>query len=578
MKIYPSFHDVVETEKIKPKDIPLSYLATDASETEIVITKEPIASQGEKIISAMPYEEFDSPDAYLFDENGERVDAGISMQRIGDKYYFIPQNAIEFVPDRFSFSVLIKKDMTYLNDRHYNIKVGCVDGELNLSERLISIFGDAPRRGISPLNVSINNQDVSAYSLINSSFEENDFVFIESDDGIHYADTDMKIEFDDILDHHTNIWLSVKSFGEMIEEGETDTFQFGIPTLYDNGTYQIPGYNKVFNLALSHEVFPESEYEYINMFEGDCPILLLEKPNKGYIIVSEQSFFDDVARNAKLIYEILVSNFLTGYYRSPEKNIWITDAPVDYIALKESKYGFNHERVTLDEMLENENYRIGNEYSLIEVKVSDPNVVFQGITGENELLFRKLNNTDPKKQEGMVSVYTTKQTVMHYKKQSINRVESDLIIEPLYEETGNYLVVHPYKSTSLKIHSKEKQIIRIPEENTDFFLVCKDSIFKLIPKDFYDEQVDGLKMAVIKIVVKAVTKNYDMRILGGGLPEEMEPDYNLLDIGHIKGRPYRIGSALIIVLPKRLEPYKELIKEEVSKHIASGDYPVILFE
>lgn len=577
MKIYPSFHNIRETDKVQPKDIPLSYISNDSVETEIVVSKEPIASQGNKSSSAMPYEIFDSADTYLFDESGNRVEVATMMQRLGDEYYFVPQNAIEFSPTRFSFSVLVKKDMTFLNDKEYNIKVGCVDGVSKLSERLISIFGDAPRRGLSPLNVSINNQDVSSYSLIDTSFAENDMVFIESDDGVHIGNTSDRIDFDSILDSHTNIWLSVKDFGGMIEEAETDEFELGSATVYNETRYKIPGYNKRFNMDLTNSDFVD--YRYIELFRGDCPILLLEKANKGYILVAHESLFADVPQNVRLIYELILGIFLSSYYRSPERNIWITDATVDYIALKESQYGLNHEKVTLDEMLYNTDYDMGKEYSLLEIWTSSNDVIFQGLTKEGVILFMKTGmSPDPKKEEDYISTYTTKQTVMLYKKQSVNKVETDLSVTPVFTETGYYISVQPYRSTSLKIYSKEEQILRVPEDHTAYTLVCKDSIFKLIPDGAHDPLVDGLKMATVRVIQNRVTKNYDMRVLGGGLPEDQDPNFNLLDIGHIDGRPYRIGSSMIITLPKRLEPYREIIEATVNRHVTSGDYPIILFE
>ncbi|MCY7866127.1 hypothetical protein P8918_13445 [Bacillus spizizenii] len=577
MKIYPSFHNVRETDKVKPKDIPLSYLSTDSVETEVVVAKEPAVSNGNKSSSAMPYEVFDSADTYLFNEHGERVDVATMMQRIGDDYCFVPQNATEFSPTRFSFSVLVKKDMTFLNNKNYNIKIGCVDSGMELSSKLISIFGDAPRRGLSPLNVSINNQDVSVESLINSSFEENDMVFIESDNGFCYGDSEMEIDFDAILDSHTDIWLSVKSFGSMIEDTDASEFTLGSGTVYKNYQYKIPGYNKRFNMELENEAF--KGYRFINLFDGECPILVLEKENKGYILVAEESFFKNVAENVKLIYEMIVGTFMTTYYRSPEKNIWITDTAVDHIALKESRYGLNHEKVTLDDVLYNTNYDIGNEYGLVEVWTSSQDVIFQGVGKDKSILFMKTGlSPDPKKTEGYVSTYTTKQTVMQYKKETINKVESDLIVTPIYQETGNYISVQPYRSTTLKIYSKEEQILRVPEEHNSYVLSCKDSIFKLIPENFYNPLTDGLKMATVKVIKNVVTKNYDVRILGGGLPEGEAPNFNLLDIGHIDGRPYRIGSTMVITLPKRLEPYKSIITEAVNRHSTSGDYPIILFE
>jgi hypothetical protein len=69
-----------------------------------------------------------------------------------------------------------------------------------------------------------------------------------------------------------------------------------------------------------------------------------------------------------------------------------------------------------------------------------------------------------------------------------------------------------------------------------------------------------------------------MRQLGGGLRKDAKDDYDLLDIGHINGRPYRQGNTLIITMPKKYEPYKDRILEALEKYKVGEDYPVIFFE
>ncbi len=591
MRIYPSFHNVRETDRVQPKDLPLSYLSVDSEETEIKVVKDRKASGGNTSTPVMPYEVFDTADPYLFDENGYRVEVADLMQRDGDKYYFLPKNAVEFDPLRFSFNVLVKKEMKYENNKHYNLRVSCVDKDMKLAQKLIAIFGDASRRGLSPLNISVNNQDVSVESLINSSFADNDFVFIESDDGVHYFDSDEPIDFESILNSHTNIWLSVKSFGDLIKDKADNQFTVRTPTIYSTKKYSITGYSKYFDfentldefgnetVVVENPSFPKSQYTYINLFEDECGVMLLESKQKGFILIAEESFFENLSSNSKLVYEILMQVFLQSYYRTPEKNIWITDSAVDFIALQEIKHGLKHEKVRLDELLYNGHYDIGDQYKLIEVTTSNPNVMFQGIGSEQTLLFFKYNlPTDPKKEEDHISVYTTRQTVIQYKKQSINKVENELIVQPIYQDTGNFIVIKPYKSSMLRIHTDMEQVLRVPESHTSFTLSCRDNIFKLMPDNQYNPNTDGLKMANVKVIKNVVTKNYDMRILGGGLPEDYEPNFNLLDIGHIEGRPYRIGSTMIITLPKRLEQYKEIIENAIKRHATSGDYPIILFE
>ena len=69
-----------------------------------------------------------------------------------------------------------------------------------------------------------------------------------------------------------------------------------------------------------------------------------------------------------------------------------------------------------------------------------------------------------------------------------------------------------------------------------------------------------------------------MRRRGGGLPENAEDDFNMLDIGHLYGLAYRKAGTVVITLPTKLKPYEDLIKKVVSKHIVAEKYPVIIFE
>jgi len=70
----------------------------------------------------------------------------------------------------------------------------------------------------------------------------------------------------------------------------------------------------------------------------------------------------------------------------------------------------------------------------------------------------------------------------------------------------------------------------------------------------------------------------DTRIMGGGLPDGQPDDYDMLDIGHVNGRPYRLGSAFIIRVPKKISNYESRIRTELDKHISAGDEYVLVFE
>ena len=99
--------------------------------------------------------------------------------------------------------------------------------------------------------------------------------------------------------------------------------------------------------------------------------------------------------------------------------------------------------------------------------------------------------------------------------------------------------------------------------------------FKLKLQNLYAVE-DGPYFATINI-----TRNYDIdyvdiRQLGGG--DKSKTNYEMIDTGNIKGRPYRIGNIMLIRLPKRFENIDSDVKSELNKHIASGDYPIIIYE
>ena len=71
---------------------------------------------------------------------------------------------------------------------------------------------------------------------------------------------------------------------------------------------------------------------------------------------------------------------------------------------------------------------------------------------------------------------------------------------------------------------------------------------------------------------------YDMRQLGGGLSEEEEDDFELVDIGHINGRPYRIAGTLVLTMPTKYKPYEEYIQKALDKYRTAEDYIAVFFE
>lgn len=588
MKIYPSYHEIREAAQIRTKDIPLAFVDTQAAQLSVDVRLEPAlaASYGER--SVQPYEEFVRPDPFLFSESGAVIE-DFALKRRGNRYVFEPQNMVEFSPLRFSFHALVKKNMTYQSDAMYNLRVAVHESgeDLALSKKLIAIFGDAPRRGICPGNISVNRQDMTPESLINTTTEDNDFIFIESCDGVHIEQEGVSVplDMDALLALNVNVWLSVESFDTLLGTLENcGPFEMKNPVLYTTKTYEIAGYSYYFDSNQEHPAYPKSAYAYTTPFSGASAALILEKTNGGFVVITHTKLFSNLTQeNAKIVYELMLQVYLRSYYKTPEKDSWITDECVDYMAHQAMRYNLRHAPLNLGALLKNPNCEIGGAYTLVEIKTSDENVRFISMNANGDLFFLKTGaQPDPIKEEGAVSYYTTKHTVVHYRHYALRKLETGLRVDTAVEDGGIFVIVRPCSSTANRVHTLFDQTFRLEDPAQTYILCCKegrtqtDSEFVLLPEEAYTG-AEGVKAATVRIVRNEKPQIFDLRIKGGGLPVSIDPDYNMLDIGHYKGRPYRLGSTLIIELPQRLKAHEEKIRGAVEQHASSGDYPVFIY-
>ena len=174
-------------------------------------------------------------------------------------------------------------------------------------------------------------------------------------------------------------------------------------------------------------------------------------------------------------------------------------------------------------------------------------------------------------------------------------IESDITNKVFVIEKDNSLIVklYPFKSSKYNIHlTVDKQveiqniktdvngITRIINETYTIYYTPETDNISYCFKDNYDEDdIHNIKLLDIYIY-QDVNNVYltDMRQLGGGLKNDTKPDYDLLDIGHVDGRPYRKANTLIITMPKKYEPFKEQILAAVDKYKVGEDYSIVFFE
>lgn len=581
------------------KEIPLAFVNTDDSEYSVDVKLNPEFAQ-DKMTQVKPYDVFTDDNPYFFDKNGNIL-TNISLKRRNSQYIYEPKSMTEYdlnvETSRFGCTALIKRNMTYSNTNKYNIKIGIAEegSGLDFANQLISIFGDANKRGKCPANITINDGNMIPQSLIANMLEENDFFIAHSTDGTHIVKdgSSAKLDIDGMLEKHVNVWLSVDEFGDVLQKVEADanTDQylaryFAEPQLYINQEYSIDtSYTYRFDTSVTHPNFPNDTYKYTYLHPA---VLLLEKADCGFVIVTPAALlndFNNMKRNIALIYEILMNVYMQSYYESAEETSWITDEPVDYIYGQENKSNARHKRINLTKMLADSG--ADEDYMLVKVDTTNPYVLFGGLTADKDMLFYKVaNKTDIPKNAGEVSYLTTKQTVVNYSPEDIYTAESKAKIDYEVVDSNVTITLHPFHSSAHKINFTKDSTLKLESKKQIYCLCTLESspqiqnIIKLVDKNSYEQQPElyGQCIATVKVITKPSVKTYDIRINGGGLPEDQPDDYNMVDIGHMDGRPYRVGSTMIIRLPKALKSHEDKITDAVNKHIAAGVYPVLIFE
>ena len=588
MIINPAKHEIVHTDKINLKEIPLAYIDTEENvyNADIKIEEDFLVKEKERI---MPYQEFKYSDPFLFDSSN-RLLTNIDLKKAGELYRYEPEGMSRFTPQSFKTKVTIKKRETFYNNKMYNLLIAVSENDtlLSFSRKMITFFGDASRRGLCPSNIIVNSGSMLPESLISNDIANSDFIIIESPNGMvsKIADKFAIIDVDGLLDNHTNIWLAIDNFEDMyISEDCTEERSVmhleHDPMLYSNNTYSISSNKRyMFDTYKEHSFYSKKKYTY-DLFHPS--VLILEKKNKGYIIITPKQIFDNVESNSKFIYEILMYVYLKSYEDTYWENSWITESPVDYLMMNAGTYKQNHKKINLASMLKKKNIT-GNEYDIANIEIDSDNVIFANMADLCLKYVKIGENTDVPKKEGQVSYLTSSGQVINYDEEEIWQVKNPITITSSSDYNIVSITVFPFANSYYRIYTTEKNTITI-EDNRLEYAVCASvtvpgiqSKISLVPLELYDKEEDGILIARVKVNITQQTKIYDTRVKGGGIPLKEENDYEMMDIGNPKGRPYRIGSSLIITLPKKAKPFHDHIKKEVEKHIAAGDYPIFLYK
>ena len=322
-----------------------------------------------------------------------------------------------------------------------------------------------------------------------------------------------------------------------------------------------------------------------NLFiEDTMPIALIHKPDAGYIILSNESIIRNSQDCKDLIYNIVMHVYLNGYFETKKRTAWICDYPVESFIKYGHRLNERHSRLNLIKLLSEDGYNLGIAYEELFEPITSGNVVNDTPAYSKELRFRTKAYTCPVRSTKEKSIYTVNGTIMNYDANSgVIYILEDMPEISNISETDRYgISIKPYRSslnnisilyTTNLFNDAAGEPFLLNAYYTVYYDVIEKRILAIKKDNFSSEE----KIPLANIILDADTSIEigDIRQLGGG--EISSSNYEMIDSGNIYGRPIRIGSTFIIKLPERFKEYRSILEKELKKHIASGDYPILVF-
>lgn len=593
MKLYPGNHDIYSVTKTDSnEEVVLGYVDSEYLEEtiEINVSDDFNSSYSKELL---PYNTIDNLEMTFYTRDGKALtkeeQEKMILRQSGNNYVYIPNKSITFEPYKFTYKVLAKKNMKYMSSRKYNIKAACLDR--SLADILIHYFADSYERNLCPTNIRFNNGDKKIDSLFDADYQNSDFVFINSFDGETFAGNTDKIPVDDYLENNTVTWIFCNEIpgSEKVVNPTSKTFTLQNEVISNTSSYTTDKYFKVPTVTTGIKYHSLFKYD-----SGVTPILVQEHINKGFVVYCHNDFLKNISSNYGLFYELLMYVYLNAYVATDSISEWIADKVPDYIVqngrlTQKEKFTSHMELHKLLGLRE-------EDASPVEVKITPQDggksIVYYTGMSSNYLVFKKMSTTDyadPIKDENQISIFTERKNIMFYDDFVYNM--QDDITDCISAKTSNNSLtvkVRPFKSTVLDTYNFTSTVTatyKLKDEllSQEVLLVWDKNKKTIALTEAIEENF--VLLANIKVIKEEKESNlYDMRVRGGGLPEDSEDNCDCLDIANVLGRPYRKGGAMIttVNLPKKYEIQKDviykIIYEEMSKHMIAEDYLILKLE
>ena len=605
MRIYPSKHKIksIPTSKIDTDlNIPLAYISVDYTKYDISKIVEPDFSTTSKSI-LYPEQKFENKDFLLFNEFEEEVNKNNLFVSTNNGYMFYPSNTVKFSPKKFSWKATVKKNYDYNISNTYNIKVG-YEYDTVLNRNLINTFMNPSERDMYVYsNIKINSND-KTYNTFELS-DDTDIMFIKSHNCKHFdINNTREIKINDYLSKHTNIWfgcedaVALNETYKMLTATTPHTFRIKNPIISENAVIDTKYYFDLNTISTPTGVIMH------NIFDTTLvPALILEYTNQGFVVITSYTIFDDMNLYEKFMYEIMMYVYCNTYMSTDYNEEWITYSLPNY-EVTNNVYTTKSSFISKKSI--SSQFDSQGSYNLINIDIVDDTALDTGLEtagsikciGQNNgkpvfVIDGKLNGyTEPNKPEGWKSIYCN--GYIYYIDKLYYLIEQDITNKIMMVESDTDLIIKLYnfKSSKYEINKQTDTTLKISFIKTDGELIQRiregeytvfynkdNSKITYCYAEDYEDKPNLYKLFNILVQqTDDAVEVYDMRQLGGGLSEEEEDDFELVDIGHINGRPYRIAGTLVLTMPTKYKPYEQYIQKALDKYKTAEDYIAVFFE
>lgn len=560
MKIYLNKKQIADKTLLDENDISLSYLNNISvyQDTIIKYNEELLKLNKKRAINL--YEKVDK-NKLFFKENNmpAKLNKDYLIDIDGKIDVLNSSKKASYRPTVFGYKYVLERTLPFESNKEYNIKIDYTGME-HVQDLLKTIT--------IPNNVHLKNTKENP----DIKYFEDEKVYLENMKNGGYQD-------------NCNIYIVKSSYANKIIYNKPKIFDVRKPVLFKQSEYVIEPAWDIFNHDLEMSLFPRVTYDYIKITIDHTPILIMrDRLNYKLIMLCGKEIFTE-PRLIQFLVENIVFAYTIGYYKVPEKsgsylNSFISNNIIDYYYSLNNKMNSNHPNINFKKDVSKSNF-IDLSYKLVDVFTTNNDVVYDYVDYSNNVYFKKLVNDEPVKDNTDSLIYTTNQELKFIDKvnYSLYDIEQLPSISYKYDNDKLNIVVSSYYSSSLNIAKNEKTDIIINDINKNYVLYMrKTSVFN--DQNFYileeNEKSTDIKIADIIIKLSNNIIPTDVRVIGGGSSKYNNYDY--IDTGNIHGRPYRVGTSMVITLPKRYEPYRDQLQKQIDKHISSAEAAIIIFK